>query len=168
MNTSFYDLIVQNAQNKPVSMKQYSGKVLLIVNVASKCGFTPQYDGLEALYKKYEAKGLVILGFPCNQFGGQEPGTNAEIKQFAQGKYGVQFPLFSKIDVNGPNAIDVYKYLRFNSELYDPTTKEAKEIPWNFGKFLVDAQGHVKSYHEPKAQPLSLTKEIEEMLAMSK
>ena len=116
-----------------------------------------------ALHKEYREQGLEILAFPCNQFGGQEPGTNQQVKEFAQG-YGAEFPLFSKIEVNGANTDETYKYLRFNSELYDPAKKEVKEIPWNFAKFIVDADGKVVSYHNPRVEPNSLVPEIQKML----
>lgn len=134
---------------------QYKGKVLLIVNTASKCGFTPQYKGLEKLYQKLEDNGLVILGFPSNQFNSQEPGENDEIKNFCEINYGVSFPMFSKVDVNGKDADELFKYLR----------KETKgllgdSIKWNFTKFLVDKDGHPVRRYASTVEPLSLEKDI--------
>ncbi|CAN6629910.1 glutathione peroxidase-like peroxiredoxin Hyr1p [Trichomonascus vanleenenianus] len=137
--SSFYDLKPLDAEDKPFDFAQLKGKAVLIVNVASKCGFTPQYKGLEELYQKYHAQGLEVLGFPCNQFGHQEPGTQEEIATFCQKNYGVTFPVLKKIDVNGDNADPVYKYLK---------DKKAgllgfKGIKWNFEKFLIDKEGNV-------------------------
>jgi glutathione peroxidase len=137
--TSVYDFTVNDIDNKPVKLDTYKGKVVLIVNVASKCGYTPQYEGLQATYAKYKDKGLVVLGFPANNFMGQEPGTNEEIKQFCSLKYNVTFPLFAKISVKGEDKHALYKFLT------DKTTNPdfGGEISWNFNKFLVDKNGKI-------------------------
>lgn len=134
-NMSVYSFKVEDAKGKTVQMSDYKGKTLLIVNVASKCGFTKQYTPLEAMYEKYKDKGLVILGFPCNQFAGQEPGTNEEIQEFCTLKFNVKFPIFSKINVNGAEAHPLYVYLK------DQTG--GGSIKWNFNKFLLDKQGNI-------------------------
>ncbi|MCE5331859.1 MAG: glutathione peroxidase, partial [Bacteroidales bacterium] len=136
MKANFYDFKATSLQGKEVSMETYKGKVVLVVNTASKCGLTPQYEGLEKLYKEYKDKGLVILGFPCNQFGKQEPGTEKEISEGCLINYGVSFPMFSKIDVNGSNAHPIYKYLKKELKGFP-----GSEIKWNFGKFLIDKAG---------------------------
>lgn len=156
---SIYDINITTANGEEKSLADYQGKVLLIVNVASKCGFTPQYKGLQELYEKYKGQGLEILGFPCNQFLGQEPGSNEEIQDFCQVNYGVSFPVFAKIDVNGTNAHPLYKHL----------TKEASgilggAIKWNFTKFLVDQNGKVVKRYAPNTEPEKLTDKIEELL----
>ncbi|MEA5078091.1 MAG: glutathione peroxidase [Anaerolineaceae bacterium] len=156
---SAHDFQVKDAKGNTIELKQYAGKVLLIVNTASKCGFTPQYAGLEELYKKYQEKGLVILGFPCDQFAHQEPGSDAEIQSFCQMNYGVTFPVMSKIEVNGKNAHPLYKYLR----------SEEKEllgdsIKWNFTKFLIDKQGNVVERFAPNFEPAEIAPEIEKLL----
>ena len=134
---SLYDIPLKDINGKDASLKDYKGKVLLIVNVASKCGHTPQYAGLEALYQKNKDKGLVVLGFPCNQFGGQEPGTNAEIKKFCTANYRVTFPLFDKIDVNGAQRHPLYAALAGKGSPFPGNIK------WNFGKFLVGRDGKI-------------------------
>jgi glutathione peroxidase len=137
--TSVYDFTMNDIDGKPVKLDTYKGKVVLIVNVASKCGYTPQYEGLQATYAKYKDRGLVILGFPTNNFGGQEPGTNEEIKQFCSLKYNVTFPMFAKISVKGEDKHELYKYLT-------DTTMNPEfggEIKWNFNKFLVDKNGKI-------------------------
>jgi glutathione peroxidase len=136
---NFYDLSATTIDGNPQSFETYRGKTLLIVNVASRCGFTPQYAGLEALWRKFKDRGLVILGFPCNQFGRQEPGEDAEIKQFCASQYDVSFPLFAKIDVNGATTHPVYQYLKTAA----PGVLGSEAIKWNFTKFLVDANGQV-------------------------
>jgi glutathione peroxidase len=144
---SIYDIKVKDIDGKDVSLNDYKGKVLLIVNVASKCGFTPQYKALEVTYEKYKDKGFVVLGFPCNQFGGQEPGSNAEIKTFCSQKYNVTFPLFDKIEVNGKNLHPLYAAL---------TGKESPfpgSIGWNFTKFLIGKDGKIAKRFESKATP---------------
>jgi glutathione peroxidase len=147
-----------------VPLAQYKGKVLAIVNTASKCGFTPQYAGLEALYQRYKDRGLVVLGFPCNQFGAQEPGTEEEIAQFCELNYGVSFPIFAKIDVNGPDAHPLYKFLRKQkSGILGAVGLDS--IKWNFTKFLVDRDGNVVSRLAPALSPAEMDPEIEKLLA---
>jgi glutathione peroxidase len=157
---SIYDIPITTANGEEKSLADYRGKVLVIVNVASKCGFTPQYKGLQALYETYKEQGLEILGFPCNQFMGQEPGSNEEIQDFCQVNYGVSFPVFAKIDVNGKDAHPLYKHL----------TKEASgilggAIKWNFTKFLVDRDGNVVKRYAPNTEPTKLADKIEELLS---
>jgi len=158
--SDIYTFQVTMVDGKEQSMDRYQGKTLLIVNVASKCGFTPQYKGLEELYRKYKDRGLVVLGFPCNQFGGQEPGNEDEIQKFCSLNYDVTFPLFSKIKVNGENAHPLYKFLK----------KEAKgilgteAIKWNFTKFLIDKSGKVIDRYASADKPENLEKEIEKIL----
>jgi glutathione peroxidase len=135
--SSIYDFSMTNIDSRKVNLKHYKGKVLLVVNVASKCGYTPQYAGLEQLYKDYKSQGFVILGFPANNFGEQEPGTNSEIKQFCTGKYDVTFPMFSKISVKGSDEADLYKWLIASSD------RPNDDIEWNFTKFLIDKDGKV-------------------------
>ena len=160
MSKSVYDFTVKNIDGKELSLSAYKGKVLLIVNVASECGFTKQYAGLQELYDKYKGKGLVILGFPCNQFGGQEPGTEKEIKQFCSSKFGVNFPLFSKIDVNGNNTAPLYQYLKSEAKGVLGT----EDIKWNFTKFLIDKNGKVIDRYASATTPVDLTSKIEELL----
>ena len=145
---SIYDIAVKDIDGKDTTLAAYKGKVVLIVNVASKCGFTPQYKNLEAVYKKYKDQGFVILGFPCNQFGGQEPGTNEEIKTFCSRKYSVTFPLYAKISVKGADQAPLYAYLT-----KDTGAGIAGEIKWNFTKFLVDRNGNVVQRFEPEVTP---------------
>jgi len=144
----------------PKSLADYKGKVLLVVNTASKCGFTPQFEGLQALYEKYHDRGLEILGFPCNQFMSQDPGSNEEIQNFCQVNYGVTFPMFAKIDVNGSDAHPLYEYLKKAA----PGALGMKAIKWNFTKFLVDAQGKVLKRYEPTVEPASIAPEIAALL----
>jgi glutathione peroxidase len=148
MKISFYDFKAKDIHGKEISMEEYKGKTVLVVNTASKCGFTPQYEGLENLYKKYSDKGLVILGFPCNQFANQEPGDEKSIMEGCLVNYGVTFPMFSKIDVNGRDAHPLYKYLR--SEL--PGTISSR-IKWNFTKFLINAEGTPVKRFSPATKP---------------
>ena len=157
---NFYQFQAKSLLGKEISMKEYTGKVVLIVNTASKCGFTPQYEGLEKLYKEYKDKGLVILGFPCNQFANQEPGSAEEISKFCTLNYGVNFPMFSKIDVNGEKADPLYKYLK--EEL--PGTL-GNEIKWNFTKFLLDREGKPVKRYGSAVKPEEITKDIEKLLA---
>ena len=152
---------VKDIDGKDVDLAQYKGKVVMIVNVASKCGNTPQYKQLEELHKKYADKGLVILGFPANEFGKQEPGTDAQIKEFCTSKYDVHFPMFSKIVVKGDGQADLYKHL--TSRETDP--KHAGPITWNFEKFLVGRDGQVVARHGPRTEPADLRDEIEKALA---
>ena len=143
-----------------VSLDRFRGKVVLVVNTASKCGFTPQYEGLENLYKKYKDQGLEIIGFPCNQFGNQEPGTAQEIQQFCQLNYGVSFTMFDKIDVNGENAHPLYKWLK--KEL--PGVVGTQNIKWNFTKFLIDRQGNPVKRYGSQTKPEDLAADIEKQL----
>jgi glutathione peroxidase len=158
---SIHDIAVKDIDGKDTSLKAYKGQVVLIVNVASKCGLTPQYKALEAVYEKYKDKKFAILGFPCNQFGGQEPGSNEEIKQFCSSKYNVTFPLFDKLEVNGPNRHPLYVALA-GSESPFPG-----DIKWNFGKFLIGRDGKIIKRFEPKTTPDSpeVTAAIEAALA---
>lgn len=146
--TSFYDFTMNSLEGKPVPLKEFKGKVVLVVNVASKCGLTPQYSGLEALYEKYKGKGLVVLGFPANQFMGQEPGTSEEIRKFCSTKYNVTFPMFSKIVVKGKDIHPLYQWLIDQSGRKD-------DIEWNFAKFLVNKQGQVVGRFAPTMKPTS-------------
>ncbi len=155
-----YGLSAPTLDGKEVPLAEYRGKVLLVVNTASKCGFTPQYAGLEALYERFKERGLVVLGFPCNQFGAQEPGSADEIAQFCELNYGVTFPIFAKIDVNGAEAHPLFKFLK--SEQAGILGTEA--IKWNFTKFLVDREGKVVDRFAPKAAPAELVPFIEKLL----
>ena len=157
---SIYDFSVDDIKGKPVKLDKYKDKVLLIVNTASKCGFTPQYKGLEALYEKYHGKGLEILGFPCNQFGAQEPGTEKEIAAFCELNYGVTFPMFAKVDVNGKSAAPVFNYLKSEK----PGLLGSEAIKWNFTKFLVDRKGKVLARYAPNDTPESMAGDIEKAL----
>lgn len=178
---SIYDFTVNDIDSNKVSLNAYKGKVVLIVNVASKCGLTPQYEGLEKLYEKYKDKGFIILAFPCNQFLGQEPGDAQQIKTFCSNNYEVSFPLFEKIDVNGKNASDLYVYLKsvapfagypdkykeFGSQLDDihkqtgTNYNEGNEIRWNFCKFLISKDGQKIKRFEPMVTPDEIVSEIE-------
>jgi glutathione peroxidase len=144
---SIYDVPLKDIDGKDTSLKPYQGKVMLIVNVASKCGYTPQYKDLEAVYQKYKDQGLVVLGMPCNQFGSQEPGTNEEIKQFCSSKYNVTFPMFDKLEVNGANRHPLYTKLAGND------SPAAGDIKWNFTKFLVGRDGKVVKRFDSKVKP---------------
>ena len=157
---SIYDIEVKDIQGEEFTLERYRGKVLLIVNVASACGFTPQYAGLEELHDRYRDRGLVILGFPCNQFGGQEPGSEEEIQTFCRLTYGVSFPLFSKIDVNGPNSHPLYTFLKAAK----PGIMGSEAIKWNFTKFLVDREGRVVGRFDSTKKPESLQEHIESLL----
>jgi glutathione peroxidase len=158
---SLYDIPLRNIDGKPTSLKTYQGKVLLIVNVASKCGLTPQYAGLEALSQKYKDQGLVVLGFPCNQFGGQEPGSSEEIKQFCSTKYQVTFPLFEKLEVNGDQRHPLF------TALSGDTSPFPGKIAWNFAKFIVGRDGKILYRFDPKVKPDApeLTQALETALA---
>jgi glutathione peroxidase len=158
---SVYDFSATTIDGQSVKLDAYKGKTLLIVNVASKCGFTPQYKGLEALYKKYKEKGLVILGFPCDQFGHQEPGSEQEIKEFCSLTYEVDFPMFAKIKVNGDDAHPLYKFLKTEEKGILGTTA----IKWNFTKFLVDGTGKVLKRYGSMDTPESIEKEVAPLLA---
>ncbi|HEV8605449.1 MAG TPA: glutathione peroxidase [Tepidisphaeraceae bacterium] len=163
---SIYDFNVKDIDGKPVDLSQYKGKVLLVVNVASKCGYTPQYKNLEAVYEQYKDKGFEILAFPANEFKQQEPGTNAEIKEFCTSKYQTQFPLFSKIVVKGDGQAPLYQYLTST----DANQKTAGDIKWNFTKFLVSKDGKIVARYEPKVKPddKEVTTAIETELAKGK
>lgn len=156
---SIYDFTARSLDGQEVPLKQFEGKVLLIVNTASACGFTPQYRGLEALHRAYGDRGFAVLGFPCNQFGAQEPGTEAEIGAFCSTKYDVTFPMFGKVDVNGAEAHLLYKFLKD-----EKGGLLGSAIKWNFTKFLVDRSGRVVSRHAPTTTPDALKKEIEALL----
>jgi len=158
---SIYDIKLKDIDGKDTTLAAYKGKVVLIVNVASKCGYTKQYSGLEAAYEKYKSQGFVILGFPCNQFGSQEPGTNEEIKQFCSSKFNVTFPLFDKIDVNGANRNPLYVALAGKDSPFPG------DIKWNFNKFLIGKDGKILHRFDSKVAPESeeLTKAVETALA---
>ncbi len=157
---SVHDFTAETIDGKQQSLAAYRGKTLLIVNVASKCGFTPQYAGLEQLYRDYRKRGLVVLGFPCDQFGHQEPGDAAEIKQFCALNYDVTFPLFAKIEVNGAHAHPLYRHLKAQAR----GLLGSEAIKWNFTKFLVDPQGQVLRRYAPTDTPAGIAKELETML----
>ena len=180
--TTVYDFSAQTNKGEEMSFSQYKGKVLLIVNTASKCGFTPQYDGLEALYQKYASQGFVVIGFPCDQFGHQEPGSNEEIEEFCRLNHGVTFPLMAKSDVNGENANEVFKWLysekpfagfgdsetgKFMDGMLsrsNPDYASNPDIKWNFTKFLIDRKGRVVARFEPVVVPEELESQIEALL----
>ena len=176
-----YDFKTLSNKGAEVDFAQYEGKVLMIVNTASKCGFTPQYDGLEALYQKYKEQGLVIIGFPCDQFAGQEPGSNDEIAEFCRLNHGVTFPLMAKTDVNGPNAEPIFEYLKSQAPTEEYKGLKAKatrtmlkglsksvekesDILWNFTKFLVSRDGSIVKRYAPVTTPEDIEKDIEGML----
>ncbi|SCU96841.1 LAMI_0F07932g1_1 [Lachancea mirantina] len=159
--SKFYALAPTDKTGKPFEFSQLEGKVVLIVNVASKCGFTPQYKELQELYKKYNPQGLEIIGFPCNQFGHQEPGTDSEIGQFCQVNYGVTFPIMKKVDVNGSDEDPVWAYLKSQKS----GLLGFKGIKWNFEKFLVDKKGNVHERYSSLTKPASLENTIEELLS---
>ena len=158
--STIYQFEAELLEGGTQSLSEYEGKVILIVNTASKCGFTPQFHGLENVYEKYKDQGLVVLGFPCNQFGGQDPGSNEEIGEFCQRNYGVSFPMFAKVDVKGPEAHAIFRYL----------TRETKgfinrNIKWNFTKFLIGRDGQILGRYAPTTKPESLEADIEKALA---
>lgn len=181
---SFYKFKMKDLDGREVSMKEYKGKVVLVVNVASRCGLTPQYEALVDLYHKYQSQGLVILAFPCNQFLQQEPGTSEEIKGFCTANYGVDFPLFEKIDVNGPNAAPLYKWLKKQAPFVGYPQEHAEfaamldqihqktgsgydkgdEVRWNFGKFLINRKGKVVARFEPMVTPQEIESQIQAIL----
>ncbi len=162
MLTTVYDFTVRTISGEDMPLSIYRGKVLLIVNVASKCGFTPQYKGLEHLHRKYGPNGFSVLGFPCNQFGGQEPGTNAEINEFCTVNYGITFPMFDKIEVNGENTHPLYKHLKSSA----PGVMGSDSIKWNFTKFLVNKEGRVADRFASSTTPESLNDAIEKLLGL--
>jgi len=153
---SFYDIDLVTLDGTPLKMDAYRGKTLLIVNVASRCGFTPQYAGLQALYDKFKDRGFVVLGFPCNQFGHQEPGSATEIAQFCSTQYAVTFPLFEKVEVNGENAHPLYQYLKSEKAGFLGT----EAIKWNFTKFLVGPDGAVRKRYAPTDKPETIAAEL--------
>jgi len=159
MENSFYQFDAIALNGEKISMSKYEGKILLIVNTASKCGFTPQYEGLQKLYEKYNNLGLEILGFPCNQFGLQEPGTEKDIAEGCLVNYGVSFQMFSKIKVNGKNAHPLYKYLKESLGGF-----LSKDIKWNFTKFLIDAQGKPVKRYAPNTKPEQIDEDVNELL----
>lgn len=161
--SSVYEFAAPLLDGQTVSLAEFKGRVLLIVNTASKCGFTPQYAGLEELYRTYNQRGFEVLGFPCNQFGQQEPGTAEEIGAFCERNYGVSFPMFSKIDVNGPHTHPLYRYLKQSK----PGVLGSQRIKWNFTKFLVDRHGNVVRRYAPSAKPGELAARIEGLLQSS-
>lgn len=156
-----YDFEAKQIDGKTVLLSRFKGKVMLVVNTASACGYTPQFGGLEALHEEYGGKGLVVLGFPCNQFGAQDPGTNEEIASFCQLNYGVSFPMMAKIDVNGADADPLYKWLTREA----PGVLGTTAIKWNFTKFLVGKDGRVIRRFAPTDEPAALRKDIEKALA---
>ena len=157
--TGIYDFKALSLDGEEMPLSRFQGQVLLIVNTASACGFTPQYRGLESLYRSLGPRGFSVLGFPCNQFGGQEPGESAQIEQFCSDNYGVSFPMFGKIEVNGANAHPLFRYLKGQKSGVLGST-----IKWNFTKFLVDRSGKVVGRHAPTTKPEALTKDIEGLL----
>lgn len=157
--SEIYNFTVKTRKGEDLALSKFKGKVLLIVNTATGCGFTPQYEGLEALYEKYNEKGLEILDFPCNQFGHQAPGSNDEIKQFCTAKYKTQFDQLAKIDVNGENADPLYQWLCTNKR--GPL---GKAIKWNFTKFLIDRKGNIVKRYEPMTKPEKIEKDIKELI----
>lgn len=158
--STVYDFSAASLTGKDINFEQYRGKVLLIVNTASKCGFTPQYKGLQELFAQYKEKGLEILGFPCNQFGKQEPGEGEQISEFCEVNYGVDFQMFSKIDVNGDNTHPLYQHLKAEA----PGLLGSKAIKWNFTKFLVGKDGKVVKRYAPTDTPASIEKDIVKLL----
>ena len=162
MSTStVYDFEARQIDGEPIALSQFKGKVLLIVNTASQCGFTPQFAGLEELHEKYADQGLVVLGFPCNQFGAQDPGTDSEIANFCQVNYGVKFPMMARIDVNGPGAHPLYQWLTREA----PGLLGTQAIKWNFTKFLVSRDGRVLRRYASLDKPTALVRDIEAALA---
>lgn len=159
--SAIYDVEVTTIKGESKSIEDYKGKVLLIVNTASKCGFTPQFKGLEAVYEKFKDQGLEILGFPCNQFLSQDPGSDAQISEFCELNYGVTFPMFSKIEVNGPNTHPLYAVLKSEAK----GVLGSEKIKWNFTKFLVSAEGEVLKRYAPNTEPKDIEKDITALLA---
>ncbi|MTV38297.1 glutathione peroxidase [Duganella radicis] len=159
--STIFDLSADSLSGQPVNLSQYKGKVLLIVNTASKCGFTPQYQGLEQVYQQFKERGVEVLGFPCNQFGAQEPGNADEIGAFCEKNYGVSFPLFAKIDVNGEHAHPLFQKLKKDA----PGILGTEGIKWNFTKFLIRKDGTVYDRYAPTTKPAELIADIEKLLA---
>ena len=160
MNESIFNFSCKDVDGNEKNLSELQGKVTLVVNTASKCGFTPQYKGLEDLYQKYKEQGLEVLGFPCNQFGNQEPGSNNEIEEFCTLNYGVTFPMFSKVDVNGDSADPLFKFLTSNKKGLLGSSK----IKWNFTKFLIDKDGNPVKRFAPTTTPEQISEDIEEIL----
>ena len=158
--TTIADFTVTTNRGEEVDLDSKLGKVLLVINTASKCGFTPQYDGLEKLYQDYGDRGFEVLGFPCNQFGGQEPGDADEIEQFCKVNFGLTFPLMAKVDVNGPDASPLFDWMKKEA----PGLMGSKSIKWNFTKFLIDREGNVVKRYAPTDSPASIAKDIEALL----
>jgi glutathione peroxidase len=158
--TTVHDFSVRTIDGANKALADYKGQVLLVVNVASECGFTPQYEGLEQLHRTYQARGFAVLGFPCNQFGAQEPGTEAQIKQFCETRFGVSFPMFAKVDVNGPDTHPLYTYLKSS----EPGLLGTEAIKWNFTKFLVGRDGQVIKRYAPQTKPEAIAADIEAAL----
>ncbi len=159
--SSIYDIKVKTITGEENTLSAYEGKVLLIVNTASKCGFTPQFKGLESLYEQYKEQGLEVLGFPCNQFLSQDPGTEAEIQSFCSLNYGVSFPMFAKVEVNGPGTHPLYQHLKSEAK----GLLGSEKIKWNFTKFLVGRDGKVLERYAPTTEPKAIAKDIEKALA---
>jgi glutathione peroxidase len=157
---SLYEISAELLDGSPLTLSRFQDRILLIVNTASKCGFTPQYEALERLHSDYSERGFDVLGFPCNQFGAQEPGTASDIGQFCQHNYGVSFPMFAKIDVNGPETHPLYRLLKAAR----PGLLGTRRIKWNFTKFLIDRHGRIVSRHAPNVSPLKLRPAIESLL----
>ncbi len=157
--STFYDFTVKDQKNSDFSLATLKGKVVLVVNVASKCGFTPQYKGLEELYKKYCSDDFMVVGFPCNQFGAQEPGSNDDIQSFCKLTYDVSFPMMAKVDVNGNEASPVYRFLKEKA----PGLLGTEMIKWNFTKFLVDKSGNVVARYAPNTEPKDIEKDISKL-----
>lgn len=160
MSKNLYDFSVKSADGQSISLEIYKNQPVLIVNVASKCGFTPQYKGLEELYQKFKDQGLMILGFPCNQFGAQEPGSNDEIQQFCQMNYGVTFPVLGKVEVNGDNADPLFNWLKSSA----PGLLGTEMIKWNFTKFLIGKNGEVLKRYSPQEEPMNIADDIAKAL----
>ena len=160
-SAKIYEIPVRTIDGEMSTLAQYTGQILLVVNVASECGFTKQYAGLEALYRHFNGQGVTVLGFPCNQFGGQEPGTEAQIRQFCSAEYNVTFPLFAKIDVNGPNTHPLFTWLKIQAKGILGT----ESIKWNFTKFLVDRSGKVVDRYGSNVTPTELEQVIAELVA---
>jgi glutathione peroxidase len=157
---SIYDLAVNDITGKEVKLDEYKGKVILVVNTASKCGFTPQYEGLENLYEKYKDQDFVVLGFPCNQFGKQEPGDESEIQEFCRASFSIKFPMFQKIEVNGQNEHPLYTHLKEKA----PGVLGSKKIKWNFTKFMISKDGEKIERYAPTTKPESLEEDIQKLL----
>ncbi|RRN66869.1 glutathione peroxidase [Peribacillus simplex] len=157
---SIYEFEVNKINGEPISLEEYRGKVMIIVNTASKCGFSPQYDDLQSLYAQYKEDGLAVLGFPCNQFLNQEPGDDLEIDSYCKLNHGVTFPMFAKVNVNGKEAHPLFSYLTENA----PGVMGSKSIKWNFTKFLIDRDGNIVSRYAPKTKPLEIEEDLKKLL----